>query len=110
MRRLILAIAALFLSAGPVHAEEIWACDGFVYVDGSQSEPFILSGEEKKLAYYLYGFEHVLKYVSEDILKTKLFVNESMNLPHFIREDGVQLEIQRIDWYSRGTANCYEQR
>lgn len=114
MKGLILAIAAFFVSAGPVHAEVIWACDGFVYSDGSKSDSFVLKDDGQTLSFYL-EMEHLLEHAAtNEIIGYEIFIHKegtTASKAYYIREDEDQLEIQQHGWYfSQSASTCYRQR
>lgn len=98
MRQLIFAIAALFLSTGPVYAERVWICDGFVYSDESKSDSFILKGDGKTFSFNL-EVEHILQYsATNEIIDYDIYLHKgdtTNRQAYYIQIDGNQLEIQQ---------------
>ena len=60
----ILTILFLFIGF-PANANEIWACDGFTYGDGSRGDPFALTGDVNRYSGKQKYTDIVLKRVSD---------------------------------------------
>jgi len=111
MRCLTFVLAILL--AKPLAAEEIWACRGFLYSDGSSGNPFVLRGDGQT---YQYADEvpWVIEHVADNLVNSfRIYVNTGRNTyrnAYYLREAGNRLTI-RMHYWELGPAetDCFRQ-
>ncbi len=103
MRLLALALGFATLLAKPLAAEELWACAGFVYADGSTGDPFILRGDGRTYTYTVETISHEIEYVAENtIVGFRIYVDRGRNThrsAYYLRFEGDALTIRQLYWY-----------
>ena len=110
--RLVLFALAL-LTAKPLVAEELWACRGFLYSDGSSGNPFILRGDGRTFRYteaVPMEIEHV---ADNQVAGFRIFVNAGRNRSrnaYYLRFDGNRLVMRKYSWHHEAAeTNCFRQ-
>ena len=111
--RIIVAISLLFIST-PSFAEEMWACSGFTFGDGSNdNHPFLMKGSKQKYTWMGKDFPEAIKFVGESLGVTeyRIYVDETVGFKkaYYLLFDNNKLTIRSFGWDRISQANCTKQ-
>lgn len=113
MIRIILAISLLFITTQSF-AEEMWACSGFTFNDGSSdNHPFLMKGSKQKYTWMGKDFSAAIKFVGESlgVWEYRIYVDETVGFKkaYYLLFDNNKLTIRSFGWDRISQANCTKQ-
>ena len=119
MVRIKFIISLLFFST-PSFAEEMWACNGWIFGDSSKDDhPFLLKGNKQRYSWtdkYSHPLKMEVKYVAEnkaDYYKYLIYVSDTSSTNktayyfHFTNNN--ELIIRNFSWDSIAQTKCTKQ-
>ena len=113
MIKIILAISLLFIST-PTFAEEMWACSGFTFNDGSSdNHPFLMKGSKQKYTWMGKDYTAAIKFVGESLGVTeyRIYVDEThaFKKAYYLHFENNKLTIRSFGWDYYSVSLCTKQ-